>query len=145
MTLTGAALRAVCERSVGDQARDLSDLVPARFCWPGNNLLHIAGLRLAVDLARPVGQRVTDLTIDGQPVAEARQYRVVTTGFLARGYSGFHWLRDGAERRVVGSERAIVTAALRTSGRLPAPDGRLQLPARLTAPDSTECTPAEGR
>jgi hypothetical protein len=83
-------------------------------------------MRLAVDLARPRGHRVTALTVAGKPVAVNRRYRVVTTGFLARGYSGFHWLRDGADRQIVGTERSIVMAALRTDGRLPAPDGRLQ-------------------
>ena len=60
-------------------------------------------------------------------MSDDRRYTVVTNGFLAKGYSGYHWFREAADRRVVAAERPLLTAAVRDLRRLPECDGRLRL------------------
>jgi 2',3'-cyclic-nucleotide 2'-phosphodiesterase (5'-nucleotidase family) len=132
MTLTGEELQAVLEHSVGNLPYDLAAEVPHaevphHLCWPGSTFLQVSGLRVAADLRRPPGQRVTALTVAGVAVEPQRRYTVATSGFLARGYSGFRWLREGSARRQVGAERQVLLAALRDAGPLPDCDGRLQV------------------
>ena len=127
VTLTGAAARAVCEHSVAHLPHDLWPGAPGSVRWPGNNLLHGSGWRVTFDLSRPLGQRVVALEIDGAPARNDRRYRVAMCGFLARGYAGYHWLRDAAERRPHVAERTLLLDALRRCRALPARDGRLRL------------------
>ncbi len=126
MQLTGEAIHAICEHSVADLPWDLHEQVPSRFSLPGNGLLQVSGLRVVFDLTRSIGRRVICLTVDGDVVDRDRAYRVVTTGFLARGYSGYDWFRDGAEQEVIDSECSIVAASLGEGRTLPDVDGRLR-------------------
>jgi 2',3'-cyclic-nucleotide 2'-phosphodiesterase (5'-nucleotidase family) len=126
MQLTGEAIHGICEHSVADLPWDLHEQVSSRHCLPGNGLLQGSGLRVAFDLARPEGERVTCLSVNGNAVDRHRTYAVVTTGFLAKGYSGYHWFRDGAGREVMGSERSIVAGSLGEGRALPDVDGRLR-------------------
>ena len=126
MQLSGEAIRAICEHSVSYLARDLHMQIPRRFCLPVR-LLQCAGLRAVFDLARPQGQRVAHLSISGDAVDSQRLYTVATSGFLARGFSGFRWFREGTGREVLDAERSIVLASLREGKTLPEVDGRLQL------------------
>jgi len=74
MQLTGEAIRAVCEHSASDLPWDLHEQVPSRFCLPGNGLLQGSGLRVAFDLTRPRGERVTYLAVGGDTVDRHRMY-----------------------------------------------------------------------
>lgn len=58
-------------------------------------MVQVSGLRAHYDLARAVGSRLLDVTIDGQPVDDARTYRVATNSFLAEGGDGYAGFRDG--------------------------------------------------
>lgn len=127
MTVTGEDLWAICEHSVTGLPCDLAAQVPRHFRWPGSTFLQVSGLRLAADLRRSPGQRVTALTVGGAAVEPRRRYTVATSGFLARGYSGFRWLGEGTARQPVATERQVLLAALRDSGSLPDGDGRLQV------------------
>lgn len=55
----------------------------------------IAGGRVVVDPARPVGQRLVSLAIDGEPVDPEATYRVATNDFLLRGGDGYESLGRG--------------------------------------------------
>ena len=78
LPVTGALLRAALEHAVGG-----SD---AR--------VHVAGLRVRVDRARPVGQRVTTLALeDGRPVEDSVRYTLAVPDFVALGGSGYAMLR----------------------------------------------------
>jgi 2',3'-cyclic-nucleotide 2'-phosphodiesterase (5'-nucleotidase family) len=127
MTVTGNDLTSICKRSVGDLPCDEATGVPTRFNLPGNPFLQVSGLRMAADMGRPPGERVSELTVAGAALEPGRRYSVVTSGFLAQGFSGYRWLREGTERRNVGSAGGELLEALRTGGSLPDPDGRLQL------------------
>lgn len=49
----------------------------------------VSGMRVTVDLARPAGQRVIEVTVGGAPLDRDRVYTVATNDFLARGGDGY--------------------------------------------------------
>ena len=125
MQITGAAIYASFEHSVVGLPRDVDARIPGSLDLPCNTLLQASGMRVAFDLRWPEGQRVRALAIGGQPIELGRLYSVVTSGFLARGYSGFGWFREGAGQERIGTVRQVITEALREPQRLPAIDGRM--------------------
>ena len=85
-TLSGAELKAVLE-----QGLDANQ--PIQFLSPSH------GFSYSVDMARPEGQRVVAMTLDGAPIDPAKTYRVTTNSFLANGGDSFSVLagqRDAA-------------------------------------------------
>jgi 5'-nucleotidase / UDP-sugar diphosphatase len=75
--LRGSVLRSVLEHSV--------DALPAA----AGRFLQTAGLSYALDPTRPVGQRVSDIRVEGRPLEPERVYRVATSDYLARGQDGY--------------------------------------------------------
>ncbi|WP_262402136.1 bifunctional metallophosphatase/5'-nucleotidase [Actinomadura sp. CNU-125] len=84
VTLTGARLDELLEQQWADGDENI--LQPS------------ANLRFTIDRSRPVGDRVSGITVDGRPVDPATGYRVVANQFLLDGGDGFTVLRDGADR-----------------------------------------------
>jgi hypothetical protein len=125
MQLPGEVIQAICEHSVTCLPWDLHGRIPPRLCLPVG-LLQASGLRVVFDLAQPLGERVASLYVGGVALDSQRLYTVATSGFLAKGYSGFHWFREGAERELLDSERSIVVASLSEGKALPEVDGRLE-------------------
>ncbi|HYJ29542.1 MAG TPA: bifunctional metallophosphatase/5'-nucleotidase [Allosphingosinicella sp.] len=60
-----------------------------------NMLMPSRGLSYAFDLSRREGQRILDLTLDGQPIRDEATYRVTMNSFLATGGDNFTIFRDG--------------------------------------------------
>jgi hypothetical protein len=129
MRLSGSDLHAICEHSVTDLPADLDAQAPSDSYSPGNSFLYPSGIQLAYDLTRSPGERVVHLSLAGRPVEPDRFYSVVTSAFLARGYSGFHWFREGRAKQVAGGELEILIQHLRPGVVLPAVDGRLHVAA----------------
>ena len=83
--------------------RQIKDALEAEF--PGANgqpgtidsLMVSSGARYSFDAARPVGQRIVALTLDGKPVEDATAYRVTLNTFLAQGGGGFEALAKGTQ------------------------------------------------
>ncbi len=50
---------------------------------------HLSNTRVVVDLAKPPGQRVQELSVGGRPVDRKAHYRLATSSFLAAGGDGF--------------------------------------------------------
>lgn len=73
LEVTGATLRAALEHGV---SRSLEDKQPGRFP-------QVSGLRFTFDATRPAGSRITEVTIQGQPLDDKRTYTLATTSFLA--------------------------------------------------------------
>ena len=76
--LTGAQLRAALEHGVAT--------------WSENKgqFLHVSkGMSYTFDLARPAGSRVTAVTLGGQPLDDAKTYKVAMNNFTAGGGDGF--------------------------------------------------------
>ena len=80
LEVTGEALHAALERSVDELPR------------PTGHFLQTAGVRFTVDPARPPGQRVSAVLVEGQPVVPAGLYRVAVPDYLARGRDGYPML-----------------------------------------------------
>ncbi|GDY31231.1 bifunctional metallophosphatase/5'-nucleotidase [Gandjariella thermophila] len=85
MTLTGAQLKAVLEQQWQPQPGG----VTVRVLQPS------ASLHYRWSAAAPVGSKVSDITVNGQPVRPDASYRVTVNNFLAGGGDGFTALRDG--------------------------------------------------
>lgn len=80
LEVSGDGLRAALERSVDELPR------------PTGHFLQTAGVQFAVDPARPPGQRVGAIEVEGQPVVPDRLYRVAVPDYLARGRDGYPML-----------------------------------------------------
>ncbi|HYH36995.1 MAG TPA: 5'-nucleotidase C-terminal domain-containing protein [Azospirillum sp.] len=93
--------------------------------------LHLSGARVVIDLAKPAGQRVAELTVGGKPVERDRHYRVGTLSYLAAGNDGYGLLASAP--RLVGERDAdfasmLVIGSIARDGALkPALDGRIAL------------------
>lgn len=112
-TMTGAELKAVLEQGF-DETGPLQVLSPS------------AGFAFRFDLSRPVGSRVVEMTLNGQPVDPTASYRITTNSFLANGGDSFGlfarqrdavtgmsdldaleaWLKAAPPRQVPGEVRA---------------------------------------
>lgn len=73
-------------------------LLEQQFAGAAPKLLQISdSLRYRYDLARPAGQRVFDVRIDGQPLDPAAVYRVAASTFLMDGGDGFTAFHAGTD------------------------------------------------
>jgi 5'-nucleotidase len=54
----------------------------------------VSGLRFAYDGTRPVGERVVQLTINGQPLQLAKTYTLALTTYLQQGGDGYDMLKN---------------------------------------------------
>jgi 5'-nucleotidase len=63
-----------------------------------NAFLHLGvskNVQTVLDPSRPLGDRVTSITVDGQPVVPAKTYTVSTFSFLAQGGDNFGAFKEG--------------------------------------------------
>jgi 5'-nucleotidase len=88
MSLTGAQLKAVLEQGT-DGAPTNQWLSPS------------TGFVYRYDMSRPVGDRITAMTLNGQPIDPNATYRVTANSFLSDGGDSFTGLKDGRDK-VVG-------------------------------------------
>ena len=96
MRLTGSQLKAVLEQQ---WQRDLAGTVPTR---PFQRLGTSKGFRYTYDPARPEGDRITGMWLNGTRLASATSYSVTVNSFLASGGDNFRALRNGTSRRDTG-------------------------------------------
>ena len=92
-TFTGAQIRRLLEQQWASGANTVATprvLLPSK------------GFRYAYDLRRPTGERVGNITLNGEPVVDGERYRVVTNDFLAAGGDNFTVFNEGTD--VVGGE-----------------------------------------
>ena len=75
-TMTGAELKAVLEQGFDDSG-------------PQQVLTPSAAFSYSIDLSRPVGDRIVAMSLNGQPIDPAANYRVTTNSFLAGGGDSF--------------------------------------------------------
>ncbi|HKR10462.1 MAG TPA: 5'-nucleotidase C-terminal domain-containing protein [Pyrinomonadaceae bacterium] len=71
--VTGATLKAALEHGVSRTAEDSQ---------PGG-FPQVSGIEFSFDATRPAGSRITELTVNGQPLNETRKYTMATSTFLA--------------------------------------------------------------
>ncbi len=82
LEVTGETLLAVLENGVSEVER-LSGRFP-----------QIAGMEYAYDPSNEVGNRITDVTIDGEDVDHEATYALATNGFVSGGGDGYEMLTD---------------------------------------------------
>jgi 5'-nucleotidase len=75
-TMTGAQIKAVLEEGLDDTG-------------PKQALAPSTGFVFTYDPARPSGDRIVSITLDGKPLDMAQTYRVTVNGFLGLGGDGF--------------------------------------------------------
>ncbi|WP_255453319.1 5'-nucleotidase C-terminal domain-containing protein [Novosphingobium sp. Gsoil 351] len=106
--LTGAELKAVLEQGL-DSNQPVQFLSPS---W---------GFSYSVDMARPEGQRVVAMTLDGVAIDPAKSYRVTTNSFLANGGDSFSLLAGQRDKAIGGSDIDALEAWLKAVPPRPAP------------------------
>lgn len=87
--LTGVVLAQAIEHSVDARPR------------PSGHLLQAAGLTFSVDVAQPVGGRVSGIRVGGRPLDPGRRYRAAVPDFLARGQDDYTMLAASARVRLL--------------------------------------------
>lgn len=87
LQLTGAQVREALENG-------MSQVEQGRGRFP-----QVSGMTLVLEGARPVGQRVVDVRVGGQPLDPGRMYSLATTDFLAGGGDGYSVFRAGKQWR----------------------------------------------
>ncbi|WP_338504699.1 bifunctional metallophosphatase/5'-nucleotidase [Sphingomonas kaistensis] len=110
-TLTGAELKALLEqgfREVNGKVQASSLLIPS------------AGFAYRYDTARPAGQRIVAMTLNGRPIDPARSYRITVNNFLASGGDGYTVLAQGRDPRDAGLDLDALEAWLATNPGVPA-------------------------
>jgi 2',3'-cyclic-nucleotide 2'-phosphodiesterase (5'-nucleotidase family) len=80
--VTGAALRRGIENGL-DQ-------------WPNavGRFPQVSGITIEADMTRPPLNRITAITLGGEPLDDTKTYRIATNDFLARGSDGYTEFRD---------------------------------------------------
>jgi 2',3'-cyclic-nucleotide 2'-phosphodiesterase/3'-nucleotidase len=92
--ITGAQLRAYLEQS----ARYFRHTSDGRFgvdsTIPGFNYDMVAGVDYTIDVSKPIGERIVELTFAGRPVAPADTFTMALNNYRQTGGGGFSMLRD---------------------------------------------------
>jgi len=114
-SLTGRQIRAVLEQQFASGTNTIAR---------PNMLLPSRGLTYGYDLARPPGERIIDLRLDGEPLGDDAVYRVTMNSFLATGGDNFTVFRDGTDPLGGPQDIDALERYLTESGRLvpPAPN-----------------------
>ena len=89
MTLTGAQLKTVLEEQYGIPLRPKMTRPSA--------LASSAGFTYAVDIRKPENERVSDMRLNGKPIAVDGRYRVVVNNYLASGGDSLTGFMAGTE------------------------------------------------
>lgn len=90
-------------------------------CSLQSGLVQVSGLRAIYDLRRPIGQRVLEVTINGQPLDEGRGYRVATNAFLAQGGDNYRSFVGSRELTRGGPIRDLLVERVKSLDVLRAP------------------------
>ena len=61
---------------------------PDPYYQQGGDMARIGGMRYACDPAKPIGRRISDMTLNGKPIESGRRYKVASWAPVAEGASG---------------------------------------------------------
>ncbi len=115
ITLTGAQILATLEQSA-------TNLRPTDDMDRIGGLLQTSGIRWTLDLQRPVGARVSAVTIAGVALDLARAYRVVTNGGILQGTHRYTAVATGTNvERMSQNVSDVLVDAFRRRGVVEAP------------------------
>ena len=93
LDLSGKMVRLALERSV------------AIYPQPNLGFLQVSGIKFTVDPAKPVGERVTSVTVGSAPLVDNATYSVAVTNSMANGALGYWkvWTQDNVQKRLPAS------------------------------------------
>lgn len=104
---------------------------------PGYNFDMLAGVDYLVDLARPVGERVVELSYDGEPVQAQQRFSLAVNSYRAQGSGGYTMLVDTPVLREIDrSVRTLIEEYLAERGEIRHADVRQRNWAHVHEPDS---------
>lgn len=123
LKLTGAQIRAHLEHTnrywVVERAAHGTFTVRNDPNIPGYNYDVLQGLDYTVDLAQPVGRRITKLERNGRPVADTDSFTVALNSYRASGGGGYDMLRGAPVVYEGGREiRELIIEEIRRRGTL---------------------------
>jgi 2',3'-cyclic-nucleotide 2'-phosphodiesterase (5'-nucleotidase family) len=95
--VTGAQLRAYLEYSARYYGTYGTAEPPVQQDVPGYNFDIVAGADYTIDLSRPIGQRITKLTVKGTPVADDATFTLALNNYRRSGGGGYAMLKDAPE------------------------------------------------
>ncbi|MFU8861102.1 MAG: bifunctional metallophosphatase/5'-nucleotidase [Cyclonatronaceae bacterium] len=85
--------------------------------WPGYNFDMIAGADYVTDITRPAGDRITSLTINGEPVTDDQLLTLAVNSYRAQGGGGYSMLAAGrVVREINRSVRSMIEDYLTEQG-----------------------------
>ncbi|KEF35723.1 5'-nucleotidase [Deinococcus sp. RL] len=89
LDLTGAEIKRALEHGV------------ATWSESKGQFLHVSkGMSYTFDLSKPAGNRVTSVTLNGQPLSDTQTYTVAMNTFIAQGGDGFDVFKNAKGRRL---------------------------------------------
>ena len=116
LTYTGAQLKAALEQQFAGQAGQTTTKI----------LQVSAGFTYSYDTTKPLGQRISNMALNGSPIDPASSYRVAMNDFLANGGDGFTALSVGTDRATApGFDVDALVAYLGTGPVAPGPANRI--------------------
>ena len=109
LEITGAVLRQAMERSAEYFTRNGDGTLRVSDCFLEPKVEHYnydyyAGVRYVFDISRPVGQRVTELTVGGRPVGEDDRFTICLNSYRASGTGGYDCYVGCPVMREIGTE-----------------------------------------
>ncbi|WP_299358748.1 bifunctional UDP-sugar hydrolase/5'-nucleotidase [uncultured Paracoccus sp.] len=115
VTLTGEQLHAVLEQSA-------SNLAPDDPIEKVGGLIQTDGLTWTADLRRPIGERVSAVSVGGSSLEPGRRYAVVANAGMLNGLHRYDVVGQGQKiQRLEQGVYDLVEAAFRRGGRVEAP------------------------
>ena len=109
LEITGAVLRQAMERSAEYFTRNGDGTLRVSDCFLEPKVEHYnydyyAGVWYVFDISRPVGQRVTELTVGGRPVGEDDRFTICLNSYRASGTGGYDCYVGCPVVREIGTE-----------------------------------------
>ena len=92
--ISGAALRALLERSAEYYQVDVSGAIRVNPDMPGYNFDMVSGATYEMDLSRPVGQRIRRFAVGGRAVKATDSFTLAINSYRQGGGGGYDMLRD---------------------------------------------------
>lgn len=131
LEVTGAVVKQALEHGVSRAGEATGD---GRFP-------QVSGIRFKYDTTKPIGSRITEVTVEGQPLDLHKHYSLATNDYVSSGgdgYSMFKGKKFLIKPEEGHAESVLLMEALAKGGAAPATDGRIQRvdqPTRSEGPD----------
>ena len=134
LEITGAVLRRAMERSAEYFTRNADGSLRVSDCFLEPKVEHYnydyyAGVTYAYDIARPVGERVVELTFNGTPVKDTDVFTACLSSYRASGTGGYDGYVGCPIVREIGTEMSdlLLDYFKRYGGELPLARGEFRV------------------